>query len=245
MLFFILGTALIPSRNSYEFLEQGSLAFGRWVRQAPYLPDCGVIAKLPQASRLAGLSSIEQYSAVELFRGTMVCHSVVAYRADSAAARQQISFTGDAWLDYVPIRMPDTICLEERVPPGAAAVLINQSHTFRDLFLPIDSGEKLLFDSIDGRRNIGQILQAKTARFASGRRAEISLSDFGTTIKLCLTPPRSRMNLQMEERNGNQSYETANCRRAGFDPERRYGLDSRWHLPDGFGGVLHRGAASP
>ena len=163
-----LADALLhPRDRSYsvpqliEFLEQGRLVFGRWVRQAPYLPHCGAIAKLPQAARMASLSRIEQYSAVELFRGTMVCHSVVAYRAGSAAARQQSTLAGDAWLDYVPIRMPDTICIQERVPPWAAAVLINRSHTFTDLFLPIDSFEKLLFDSIDGRRNIGQILQGR------------------------------------------------------------------------------------
>ena len=34
----------------------------------------------------------------------------------------------------MPIRLPDTICVQERLPPGAAGVLINQTHTYRDLY---------------------------------------------------------------------------------------------------------------
>jgi hypothetical protein len=143
----------------FEFIEKAGLTFGRWLKQAPYTPRCGVVAKLPQASRLAQLSLVEQYAAVELFRGTMVRHSVIAYRDDSPRGAQPISFAGDAWLGYVPLRMPDTICVQERLPPGAAAVLINPTHVDRDLILPIDSTEKGWFDAIDGNRSIGGIVE--------------------------------------------------------------------------------------
>jgi SAM-dependent methyltransferase len=143
----------------FEFIEKAELTFGRWVKQAPYTPHCGVVAKIPQASRLAQLSFAEQYAAVELFRGTMVRHSLVAFRDDSAGGVQQISFAGDAWLDYVPLRMPDTICVQERLPPGAAGVLINQTHAYRDLILPISSTERRLFDAIDGSRSIAGIVE--------------------------------------------------------------------------------------
>jgi hypothetical protein len=63
----------------------------------------------------------------------------------------------DAWLDTVPIRMLDTIAVEERLPPGAAAVLINQTHTDRDLFLPITAADKRMFDAVDGARTVGDI----------------------------------------------------------------------------------------
>ena len=59
----------------------------------------------------------------------------------------------------MPIRIADTICIQERLPPEAAAVLINQTHTYRDLFLPINSTEKRWFDAIDGKRSIGEILE--------------------------------------------------------------------------------------
>jgi len=143
----------------FDFIEKAGLTFGRWLKQAPYAPDCGVLAKIPHASRLTQLSLAEQYAAVELFRGTMVRHSVIAYRDDSPGGAQRISFAGDAWLGYVPLRMPDTIRVEEQLPAGAAAVLINPTHAYRDLIMPIDSTEKVWFDAIDGDRSIGGIVE--------------------------------------------------------------------------------------
>ena len=97
---------------------------------------------------------------MELFRGTMVRHSVIAYRDDiRPAGAQRISFADDAWLDYVPLRMPDTICVQDRLPPGAVAVLINPTHAYRDLIMPIDATEKRLFDAIDGNRSVGSIME--------------------------------------------------------------------------------------
>jgi SAM-dependent methyltransferase len=143
----------------FDFIEKGGLTFGRWVRQAPYSLHCGVIAKIPQATRMARLSLPEQCAAIELFRGTMARHSVIAYRNDSASAPQPISFTSDVWLDYVPVRMSDTISVQERLPPGTAAVLINRTHTYQDLLLPIGPTEKRLFDNIDGYHKIGDIAE--------------------------------------------------------------------------------------
>ena len=142
----------------FEFLDRGGLRFGRWVRQAAYSPRCGVMAQLPQASRLQRLTVEEQYVATELFRGTMVRHSVIAYRNDAPGGSERISFAGEACLNYVPVRMPDTVCVRERLPPGAVAVLISQSHTYRDLYMPIDAAEMRLLDAIDGERSIGGIV---------------------------------------------------------------------------------------
>jgi hypothetical protein len=55
--------------------------------------------------------------------------------------------------------MPDTVCVQDRLPHGAAAVLINPTHAYRDLLMPIDSTEKCLFDAIDGNRSIGSIVE--------------------------------------------------------------------------------------
>ena len=143
----------------FDFIEKAGLTFGRWMKQAPYTPQCGVISKIPQASRLKELSVAEQYAAVELFRGTMIRHSMVAYRDDSPGRPQGVTFAGDVWLGYVPLRLPDTICVQERLPPGAAGVLINQTHAYRDLIMPIDSTEKRLFDAIDGSSSIGRIVE--------------------------------------------------------------------------------------
>jgi hypothetical protein len=116
------------------------------------------LAHIPQAARMAELPLPEQYAAAELFRGTMVRHSLVAYRNDSPAGSAPVSFAGDGWPGYVPVRMSETICVQKRLPRGAAAVLINQSHTCRDLVMPIDSAEKGLLDAMDGERCIGEIV---------------------------------------------------------------------------------------
>ena len=153
----------------FDFIERAGLTFGRWIKQAPYSPRCGVMAGLPQALQMAELSPAEQFAAVELFRGTMVRHSIIARRDDSPS--QPISFAGDGWMSYVPIRMTETICVQERLPAGAAGVLINQNHTYRDLFMPIDATEKRMFDAIDGQRSIGDIFEMeRTLPSSPGQR---------------------------------------------------------------------------
>jgi SAM-dependent methyltransferase len=141
----------------FDFVRDAGLQFGRWLRQAPYLPQCGALASSPHRSLLRELSADAQYAAVELFRGNMIRHSAIVFRDDLPGKGQPIDFDGDAWLDYVPIRSPDTLCVNERLPPGAAAVLINRAHTHTDLILPVDAQEKRLFDAIDGERTIGEI----------------------------------------------------------------------------------------
>jgi hypothetical protein len=111
---------------------------------------------------LTGLPAEEQYAAVELLRGTMVRHNAVVYRHDRPEHAQPVSFKGDAWLDFVPIRMPDTISVQERLPERAAAVLINRNHTYTDLYLPIDADQKKLVDAIDAERSIGEIARKHT-----------------------------------------------------------------------------------
>jgi SAM-dependent methyltransferase len=141
----------------FELLEHGRMTFGRWVRQAPYDPRCGILSRVSRVMRLADLPAVDRFAAVELFRGTMLRHSVIAYRADARGAAHQPSFAGDAWPRYVPMRLPETIRVEDRPPPGAAGVLINRTHAYRDIYLSIDEREKRMFDAIDGTRTIGEI----------------------------------------------------------------------------------------
>ena len=117
------------------------------------------------------------YAAVELFRGSMVRHSAVAYRNDRPN-RDSIEFAGEAWLGYVPIRLPGTICVQERLPPGAAAVLINRSHTYTDIYLPINAQQKKMFDAIDGERTIGEIVVEAASAIS---RVSCSSGSGGTT----------------------------------------------------------------
>jgi hypothetical protein len=139
-----------------EFLGRAGLAFGRWVRQAPYLPWCGALASMPHRSRLAALPAEAQYAAIELFRGSMVRHAAIAYRNDRPV-QPPIDFDGEAWPDYTPVRLPDTLAVRDRLPPGAAGVLINGNHHFTDLYLPIDAQQDRLLTAIDGLHSIAEI----------------------------------------------------------------------------------------
>src|SRR5260370_22123079 len=153
----------------YAWLDRCGASFGRWIEQAPYLPQCGALAKSPHAARLASLPSRLQHAAVELFRGTMFTHSFIAYRDDRSEESQPIAFTGDRWRDYVPIALPWTVCVRERLPPGSVAVLINRSHTFTDLIVTVDAFEDRLLGAIDGNRTLAEILQF-AARDSDGER---------------------------------------------------------------------------
>jgi SAM-dependent methyltransferase len=141
-----------------QLVERAGLSFGRWIRQAPYLAWCGAPAGAPHAARLQSLPEVAQYAALELFRGTMVRHSAVVYHKDRTNGA--IDFDGDSWLGYVPIRLADTVIVRDRLPAGAAAVLINRNHAFTDLYLPIDALQERLVEAIDGKRRIADMGRA-------------------------------------------------------------------------------------
>src|SRR5271168_557620 len=64
-----LADALLhPRDRSYsvpqflDFLDRGGISFGRWVRQAPYLPWCGALSSTPHHARLARLPEHAQFA---------------------------------------------------------------------------------------------------------------------------------------------------------------------------------------
>ena len=140
----------------FEFIERNDLRFGRWYWQAAYLPQCGSISATPHAQKLAALPEREQYIEMELWRGLMNNHSVVVHRSDMSD-NGRVHFDGEDYVRYVPVRQPWTICVQERLPPGAAGVLINQTHLFPDLFIMIDAQLKEMYEAINGHRNVSEI----------------------------------------------------------------------------------------
>lgn len=139
-----------------ELIEDAGLRFGRWERQAPYLPDCGTISETPHAVRIAALPTLEQYALVELFRGTITRHTAIAHRADDPAAGT-VDFADAAVDRWVPLTVPTALAIEERLPPGAAAALIDSGHADTDLVLFVDRRGLATFRSIDGRRTVGEL----------------------------------------------------------------------------------------
>ncbi|GIG68738.1 class I SAM-dependent methyltransferase [Phytomonospora endophytica] len=137
-------------------LTAAGLRFGRWARQAPYLPDCGSISETPHAARIAALPGAEQYAALELFRGTLLRHTVIAFdHADETSGR--VDFTDPEADGWRPIRVPTAIAVEDRLPPGAAAALLNRAHSETDLVTFVTAAELATFRRIDGTRTIGEL----------------------------------------------------------------------------------------
>ena len=106
----------------------------------------------------------------------------MAYRKDRPAQGAPVDFEGEAWLGYTPIRLPDTLAVRDRLPPGAAAVLINRNHTYTDLYLPIDARQERLLAAIDGERTIAEICCEPAD---SEPRAHLLPSNFGDGTRSC------------------------------------------------------------
>jgi SAM-dependent methyltransferase len=143
----------------FEFVEANDLLLGRWYWQAPYRPQCGAIAATPHAKKLAALPEREQYVAMELWRGLMTNHDFVVYHGDVNNDGLNVRFDDERYLRYVPIRRAWTTCVQEQLPPGAAGVLLNQTHLFNDLLLIVNAQEKQMYEAIDGRRSVSEIVE--------------------------------------------------------------------------------------
>jgi len=147
----------------YDFVESNGLKLSRWYWQAAYLPQCGAMSGTPHASKLAALPEREQYIEMELWRGRMANHSFVAHRDDRKSDGAKIGFNDKRYLQYVTVRLPWTMCVTEGLPPGAAGALVNQTHTFDDLYVLVNKQEKQLFEAIDGRRSVSEIVETLPA----------------------------------------------------------------------------------
>ncbi len=146
----------------FDLLSACGLKLGRWVRQARYLPQCSSLHATPHASRLAKLPLEEQYAALELFRGDMLRHNLVAHLPEHAK-EQALSFSGVDWQTYIPLRLPDIVISRKRLP-GKAAVLANPSNSDPELTFPVDELELQIFEAIDNRRTIAQIIDLVAAK---------------------------------------------------------------------------------
>ena len=95
----------------------------------------------------------------------------IAGRNDAGGDHRKICFDEEQLAGYVPIRRPTTLCVQERLPAGAAGVLLNQSHQFRDLLLVIGEQEKRMFEAIDGHRTVKEIIDLAGEEEMSRARA--------------------------------------------------------------------------
>ncbi len=141
----------------FGLLSTSGLRFARWIRQAPYHAECGAMTELPHGDRIGSMSAPDQFAAMELFRGTMRRHALVAHRDDSPLPDPPLHWDGESWRSYVPHRPPTVVVVEDRLPEGVAAVLINRAHTDRDLVFFADATARRVFEAIDGATPAGSI----------------------------------------------------------------------------------------
>jgi SAM-dependent methyltransferase len=141
-----------------DWLGRCGMSFGRWFEQAPYLPQCGALAKSPHAGRLASLPEPAQHAAVELFRGTITQHNFIAYRDDRPRKSQPVRFNGEKWRSYVPIRLPWAVCVSDG--DSAGSVLLNPAHKHAEFAWSISRQQGDLLSHVDGDRTVEQIAQS-------------------------------------------------------------------------------------
>jgi hypothetical protein len=98
----------------------------------------------------------------------MVRHNVVAFTNDHPGDVRQVSFAATRGSTTSPSACLTSICIQQRLPAGRRPVLINQTHTDTDLFVPIDAAEKRLFDAIDGQSTVANSCGARA--IIGGRR---------------------------------------------------------------------------
>jgi hypothetical protein len=85
-------------------------------------------------------------------------HTFVVHHSDFNKEELTVRFGDERYLRFVPFRFPWTRCIQESLPPETAGVLVNTALQFPDLFLLVDAKEKQIYDAINGRRTIGQIV---------------------------------------------------------------------------------------
>jgi hypothetical protein len=143
-----------------DLLEQSGLAFQRFLCQAPYLPQCSRLASLAELTpRIAALPALRQLAVTELFRGSLLAHTVLACRDDRPRSSFDIGFTGEDWLRLIPIRNPGLAIETLNLPEAAAARLRWHVHDDPEICLLLADDEARLFDAMDGVLTISQILE--------------------------------------------------------------------------------------
>ena len=128
----------------FNFLAAAGFGFGRWVRQAAYLPQCGALASHPAAF------------ADPVASGTTVCRGgtlsrldgavIVPWRTATDRPNQRVNrfhWRRLAWLCAHSHGQHRSVFKRSFARRGAA-VLINRSHTYTDIYLPINAQQKNL-----------------------------------------------------------------------------------------------------
>ena len=133
--------------------------------QAPYLP--GLRHDQRDAARRAHRVAAGPPTStplVELFRGTITRHTAIAFGDDDDGVGRSRLRRRRPSTRWVPVAVPTAVAVEERLPPGAAAALIDRATSDTDLVLFVDRRRLETFRSIDGAAH-------RSGALGPGRRA--------------------------------------------------------------------------
>ena len=135
-------TVPIPSPNCSTSCRRRAWPSAVGSGKRPTRLHCGVIARIP-AGRPDGSSFPDRSSTppIELFRGTMLRHSLTAYQTMAPTLRRDQFCQRRLACLRAHSNVGHHLC-SRSAAAGAAAVLINQTHTYRDLFFPSGHGKK-------------------------------------------------------------------------------------------------------
>ena len=160
----LVDTYLHPQDRAYsvadvlDVVRRNGLVFQGWVDNGKYTADA-----LPQGTALEratrALPPEDQWSIVEAVTLNVHKHVFLACRPERNADGYTISFEGDAWLNYVPVRHAKS-GLRREVDPSAPQVEI----TREQIKFSVSPGAAALFFAADGTKTIAAILREE--RFA-------------------------------------------------------------------------------
>jgi hypothetical protein len=145
--------AAFAVEESIAALERNGYFFQRFLYQAHYLPEASRLALKPELlADVCALKPSKQWALMELYRGTMACHEMIACRTDRPIESAVVDLAGCEWLRYVPELSPLVEGEFADLPPGAVMRVRCRGHAFREISVLLNETQTALCGAIDGRR---------------------------------------------------------------------------------------------
>ena len=142
-----------------RFARDGGMAFQDWMDRLDY----SISALIPQAMRIRTgaekLSPEQQWHLVELIGQSLGMHGFLLCHPERNPSGYRVDFSSDsaqaAWLGYIPhLRPPTNVLSVSDVGAGTPARIRRNNVEFS-----LDIGEAIMFQRIDGRATISQIIE--------------------------------------------------------------------------------------
>ena len=152
-----------------SLIRAAGLRFQRFFYQAHYLPQCSALAKHPDLlADVLALAEEEQYAVVELYRASAASHELIVRRDDLPGEPYRVSFDGNEWEGYVPVRNPHVGVETESLPQGAVARLRWEAHQYPEIAVSLDATQAAVVDMIDDGMAVSDLMSATGLGEADG-----------------------------------------------------------------------------